>query len=106
MRRLISAIAFVVLTGVCATAGYAAPAVSNHAITGNLTITLVQGWWEHEHLEQRAREGYWRLPPPDFDRYNRLQAEINELQAQRRELDDRLSRALQEQHELLGLGRR
>jgi hypothetical protein len=106
MRRIVSVSVIVLLSGVFATAGYAAPVVSNRADAGNPSITFVQGWWEREHLEQRARQGYWRLPPPDYDRYNRLQTEINELQAQRRELDERHNRALQEQHQLLGFGPR
>jgi hypothetical protein len=106
MRRFVSASAAVLLFGLTPVAGFAAAVAPKPMITANPSVTLVQGWWEHEHREQRARDGYWRLPPPELDRYNHLQSEINQLQEQRREIDERLSRALEEQHRMLGFGTR
>lgn len=74
--------------------------------TTNPSTTLVQGWWEHEHWEDRARRSYWRLPPPAYERYNRLQAEIYELQQRRHEIDERIARAIAEQQRMLGFERR
>jgi hypothetical protein len=65
-----------------------------------------EGWWERQHRERFARERYWRLPPPELDRYNQLQAEINELRDRRRDIDARIRDAEREQHELLGFGPR
>src|ERR1700676_1223242 len=106
MRRIVSASAMVFLFGLAPVAGVAASIAPKPMITANPSVTFVQGWWEHEHWEQRAREGYWRLPPPAFDRYNRLQYEINQLQEQRREIDERLRHAVEEQQQMLGFGRR
>ncbi len=76
-----------------------APAVSN-------PIILVDGWWESEHRYNESRDRYWHLPPPQVVRYNRLQAEINQLVAQRAEINRRIARAQHEQHEILGYDRR
>lgn len=100
MRRIV--FASVAVLGLIPVAGFAASTVPKPMVTANPSVTLVQGWWEHEHMERRAREGYWRLPPPELDHYNRLQIEINELQEQRREIDERISRAVREQHRILG----
>jgi hypothetical protein len=111
MRRIVLAAALLVLPLSCYAAPNVAPNVPAPNVPGpwtgaNPSLTLVQGWWEHEHREDRARQGYWRLPPDGLEHYNRLQAEINELQAQRREIDERLARALAEQHRMLGFGER
>ena len=102
MRRFVSASAAVLFLGLTSVASLAASIPPQPVNTSNPYVTLVQGWWEHEHREQRAREGYWRLPPPDFDRYNRLQYEIDQLREQRREIDERIRRAEYEQHRMLG----
>jgi hypothetical protein len=102
MRRIVCGSVAVALLGLTPVASFAGAIAPKPMITGNPSVTLVQGWWEHEHRERRAREGYWRLPPPQLDRYNQLQSEISQLQQQRREIDERLSRALQEQHRMLG----
>ena len=105
MRRFVYASAAVLVLGLIPAAGFAASTVPKPT-NDNPSVTLVQGWWEHEHMERRAREGYWRLPPPELDHYNRLQIEINQLQEQRREIDERLRRAEREQHRMLGFGER
>ena len=102
MRRFVSAAVAVLLLGLTPAAGFAASIAPKPMTTANPSITYVQGWWEREHREQRAREGYWRLPPQELDRYHRLQIEINELQERRREIDERLRRAEYEQHRMLG----
>jgi hypothetical protein len=106
MRRFVFASAALLVLGLIPAAGFAASTVPKPTANNNPSVTLVQGWWEHEHMERRAREGYWRLPPPELDRYNRLQIEINQLQEQRREIDERLRRAEREQHRMLGFGER
>jgi hypothetical protein len=102
MRRLVSASVAVLFLGLAPLTGVAASIVPRPVITANPSITFVQGWWELEHREQRARQGYWRLPPPEIDQYHRLQQEINQLRQQRREIDERISRAEYEQHQMLG----
>jgi len=69
-------------------------------------IVLAQGWWEQEHDADRARQAYWRLPPPALNRYNRLQLRINQLTAQRDQIDAQVRSAVHDQQELLGFGRR
>jgi hypothetical protein len=61
-----------------------------------------EGWWEREHRVEQAREHYWHLSPRERDRYNDLQAEINELRQRREEIEERLHRAEREQHRILG----
>ena len=90
--------------------GHAAPTTSK-AITAGKPIILVQGpweggWWERQHRERLARERYWHLPPPELDRYNQLQAEINELRERRRAIDERIRDVEREQHEILSFGPR
>lgn len=102
MRRIISASVAVLFLGVAPLAGFAASIVPKPIVTTHPAITLVQGWWELEHRQQRARQGYWRLPPPELDQYHRLQQEINQLRQQRREIDERIRRAEQEQRRMLG----
>ena len=102
MRRIVSASVAVLFLGLTPLAGFAASIVPKPMITANPSITFVQGWWEREHREQRARQGYWRLPPQELDDYHRLQQEINQLRQQRREIDERIRRAEYEQHRMLG----
>ena len=103
MRRIVSAsVAVLLFLGLTPLAGFAASIVPKPTITANPSIIFVQGWWEREHREQRARQGYWRLPPQEIDDYHRLQQEINQLRQQRREIDERISRAEFEQHQMLG----
>jgi hypothetical protein len=72
----------------------------------NSSIILVQGWWEQGQQGDRARQAYWRLTPPALERYNRLQFQINQLAAQRGQIDEQIRRSEREQQELLGFGRR
>ena len=87
-------------------AAQATPLTPPSASTGNPAIVRVQGWWEQERAGDRARQAYWRLPPPAMDRYNRLQARINDLNAQRDQIDRQVRHAVREQQELLGFGPR
>lgn len=83
--------------------GYAAPAAAPQpGVVAHPPIVLAQGWWEHEHQYGRARQRYWRLPPDAVERYNQLQADLNELRAQRHEIDERIARKTAEQHRILG----
>ena len=102
MRYLAVGIFATLFAGLATIAAHGTPPTVKPIVAGNPSITTVQGWWEQEHRWPSARDRYWRLPPPALDRYNRLQAEINDLQAQRREIDERLNRALSEQHQILG----
>ena len=106
MPRIVAPLAVAVMTFgafVCsASPTRAGPVVPNHAVAANPAVTLVDGWWERDHEEQRARQNYWNLPPWQVQRYNRLQYEINQLQQQRREIDERIARAVQQQRRLLG----
>src|SRR6266853_3744542 len=102
MRRIVFASAAALLLGLAPSTGFAASIVARPIVTANPSLTFVQGWWEREHEDQRARQGYWGLPVGPLERYNRLQFEINQLLRQRREIDERISRAEQEQHRLLG----
>ena len=104
MRTFVSTLTAVVFSGAFAAAGLAAPlGVPPAGITANPPIVHVQGWWERDHLDQRARDGYWRLPPPAMRRYNDLQREINQLTQQRGDIDNRINRAEREQREMLGI---
>ncbi len=102
MRRIVLSSLAALLLGLAPHAGFAASLVPPPAPAHDPSITLVDGWWEHEHREDEARDHYWRLPPQAAMRYNRLQAEINQLQAQRAAIDERIARDLREQHEILG----
>jgi hypothetical protein len=82
---------------------HAAPAPATPLPAAHPSITLVQGWWEHEHREEEARERYWKLPPEALERYNHLQAEINELQEQRHEIDEHIAHEIAEQRRILGV---
>lgn len=107
-RVAFASLAFVFF-GLISFAGHAAPATAKHGTAGKPIIFVQaprEGWWEREHRERRAREGYWQLPLPELDRYNQLQADINELRERRREIDERIRDAEREQHDILGFGRR
>ena len=106
MGRIASASVLLVLLGLAPVTGFTAPIESTPAVPTGPSIIFVDGWWEQEHREQDAREGYWRLRQRQQARYNRLQAEIDALQQQRRDIDQRIARDLEEQHRLLGFDRR
>ncbi len=106
MRPILLTTFAALLFGVTPFASFAASVGARPTATANPSIVLVDGWWEQEHREQPARDGYFRLPPRRVAEYNRLQAEINQLQRQRTEIDLRLARALRAQHEMLGMGDR
>ena len=101
MRRFVSASAALLLFALTPLTGFGAPIATRATATTNPSIILAQGWWERENTEQRARQGYWGLQSLELRRYNRLQYEINQLQQQRRVIDERISRLEQEQHRIL-----
>jgi len=105
MRCIVLVSALLLLWSVLSIAGYAEPRPPVPVVAERSGVTLVQGWWEEEHRDEYARERYWRLPSPALDRYNRLQYEINQLFAQRREIDERIHRAQEEQRRMLGFMR-
>jgi len=102
MRRIVFATVALALLGLTPVAGTAAPMVPETTTAGRPSITLVEGWWEQQHREEEYRDRYWRLPPRERDRYNRLQYQINQLQQQRQQIDAQLNRAQQDQYRLLG----
>ena len=102
MRRIISASVAVLFLGLTPVTGFAAPGMQKPVASSNPAITQVDGWWEQEHHDQDARERYQRLPPKQYQRYNRLQAEQMRREQQRREIDAANQRSLREQHSLLG----
>jgi hypothetical protein len=106
VRRLALVSVSVLLSGLSPLVGHAASQPPKQIAIANPSVTLVQGWWEREHREERARQGYWRLPPEEREHYNRLQGEISQLQRQRHEIDERLNRAEEEQRRILGFERR
>jgi hypothetical protein len=104
MRTFVSAVAVIAFSSAFAAVGLAAPVGAPPAgMAANPSIVQVQGWWERDHLDQRARDGYWRLPPPMLHRYNDLQRQINQLTQQREDIDNRINRAEREQREMLGI---
>jgi hypothetical protein len=106
MRRLVHASLVAVLATSFAASAHAQSIARPPAAGHNPAITPVQGWWEEDHAPDRARDAYWRLPRPALERYNRLQFQINQMTAQRQQLDERIHRAVQEQREILGFARR
>jgi Spy/CpxP family protein refolding chaperone len=79
MRKLSMAVGATVLA-LAPVLAAAAPAVSSAPHAGRAGITLVQGWWEREGRHEELRDRYWRLPPYERDRYNRLQYDIERLE--------------------------
>jgi len=105
MQRIILVSAIILQLASYTIAGAAEVAPRSGSVS-NPAITKVDGWWEQEHQEDRARQAYWRLPPRALERYNRLQIRINQLTAQRDQIDAQIKHAVHEQHELLGFGGR
>jgi len=105
MRRLAIASAAVLLSGIAA-AQAAPPLPPPTGAAANPALLPVQGWWERDNQTDRAREGYWRLPPPARQRYNSLQNDIKRLTQQRQDIDNRIERAEREQRRILGFAGR
>lgn len=57
MLPFVFASAAVLVLGLIPAAGFAASTVPKPTTTDNPSVILVQGWWEHEHMERRARDG-------------------------------------------------
>ena len=72
---LMAAVTLVPLAAIAAPAPPPIPAVraADHVIQ-------VQGWWEQEHREDSFRDRYWRLPPEQRARYDRLEFQIRRAQ--------------------------
>jgi hypothetical protein len=104
MRRIFSVSLVVLLFGLTPGTGTAA-SMQRPGVNTTPAVTFVDGWWEQEHRQQDARDRYWRLPPPQLNRYHRLQADSDRRDQQRRRIDDENTRARQEQHRLLGFER-
>lgn len=103
MRRvLIASVAALALGALAPAVGSAAPLMPPEVARSASPVVPVEGWWEQQHREKELRERYWRLPPSQRDRYDRLQAEINQLHQRRAEIDAKLNRSLQEQYRILG----
>ena len=104
MRIVVSTLAAMTLSASFTGASFAGPVHTPAAtISVNPSILPVQGWWEREHRDDRARNAYSRLPPEAMHRYNRLEREQRQLTRERNELDRRIRRIEEEQHEILGL---
>ena len=102
MLSRVAVVSLVIVLASVPVCGDAAPASPPANVAAQSPTVLVQGWWEHEHDENQARRRYWRLPPEAVERYNRIQAEINELQQQRHEIDEHIAHEIAEQHRILG----
>jgi hypothetical protein len=102
MHRILFASAAFLLIGLAPHAGMAASLAQRPVTAAHPSVTFVDGWWEQEHHEQDARERYWRLPPQQYERYNRLEAEQAQREQQRRRMEEEYRRAQEEQHRLLG----
>ena len=105
MRHFAAVSATLLVLGAAPVFGHAAPIPPGPAVVDHRAVTLVQGWWEQEHRRGDARRRYWRLPPEELERYNRLQYRINQLMEQRREIDEHIHRAQEEQKRILGFRR-
>jgi hypothetical protein len=108
MRRIVSALVASALLGLAPMIGNAAPLTKATTPSVGSPIVLVQGppqsqgWWEQENRYDDARNKYWQLQRPNSQRYNQLQAQINQLQRQRAQIDARIKAAIDEQHKILG----
>src|SRR5262249_10563775 len=92
------------ITAISAAAGTsAAPISPNSPVLPHPFLLPAEGWWEREHREERARQAYLKLSPNEIHRYNRLQHELNRLVRDRHELDERIRRIEDEQHDILGM---
>ena len=101
MNRLIIASAALLLLAFVPVGSQAAPAQQRPDTAYNPSVVLVDGWWEQEHHDD-APDRYWKLQPQQRQRYDKLQAEQNRRDAQRRRLDDEDHRAVEQQHGILG----
>src|SRR5690349_17211109 len=106
MRRVVAVSVVLVLLGLAPVTSLATPLAPRASASAGPAITFVDGWWEQENREREAREEYWALRQQQQARYNRLQAEIDALQRQRQDIDDRIARDLDEQHRMLRFDRR
>src|SRR5271169_6428048 len=101
MRRLMLASAAFALLGLSPISASANP--MGHAAVGARApaITLVDGWWERENHND-APDRYWQLQRSQRNRYNALQARIDERHRRYHydQYDQRDSRDLREQHQI------
>lgn len=81
-------------------AGSAMPPAPAAAPSGAYVIQAQgqpQGWWEREGRPDELRQRYWRLPPRERARYDRLEMQIRQLQ-------DQIDQAHREQYRILRWG--
>jgi hypothetical protein len=95
MLRILAGSVAVVVLSLAPHTSSATPFTPKPVATAGAPFTLVEGWWEREHRDD-ARDRYWKLAPKKRRQYDRLQAQTKQRDEQRR------SRAVQEQHRLLG----
>jgi len=104
MHRISIASAAAALLCVTAVSGFAAPMTPTAPAATSSPLTLVQGsgpgWWEQENRGD-APQRYWQLQRRDHGRYDRLQAEIDQLRQQRAQIDARIQQDIAEQHRIL-----
>lgn len=101
MNRLLIASAALSLLAFSPVGGQAAPAAPRPDSAYNPSVVLVDGWWEQEHHDD-APDRYWKLPPGQRQKYDKLQAAQRQRDAQRRRLDDEDRRGIEQQHGILG----
>jgi len=101
MYRIFFVSAAALLLGFAPLSATAAAIGEKPVAATNPSITFVDGWWEQEHHDD-APQHYWRLQREQRERYDRLQAQQAQREAQRRRFDDEDRRAIEEQHRLLG----
>ena len=93
MHRIFSGSIAMLLLSLAPHASLATPSAPKPLV--DAPLTFVEGWWEREHRDD-ARDRYWKLPAEKRRQYDRLQTRTKQHDNQRR------SRAIQEQHRLLG----
>jgi len=102
MNRLVFVSAAALLFCLAPVSDFAAPTAQRPVASANPSLVLVDGWWEQESRNPDARDRYWRLPPGQRQRYDKLQAEQSRRAELRRRYDDDDRRAVQQQHLILG----
>ena len=95
MHRILTGSAAVLLLSLAPHASSATPSAPTPLVIAAAPFTPAEGWWEREHRDD-ARDRYWKLPTEKRRQYDRLQAQTKERDQQRR------SRAIEDQHRLLG----
>ena len=95
MRRIFAGSVVILVLSLGPDANSAMPAAAKPTVRAEAPFILVEGWWERERRDD-ARDRYWRLTPEKRKQYDRFQTQAKRGDEQHR------SRAIQEQHRLLG----